>query len=56
MSRGRASTFVSVAPDALARQLATAGPIDDSLIQIVMQTDPLDQFRAVKAVTQAGDE
>ena len=51
MHRGRASTFVSVAPDALARQLATAGPIDDRIVEIVMHNDPLDQFRAVKAVT-----
>ncbi len=51
MHRGRASTFISVAPDALARQLATAGPIDDSIVQIVMHNDPLDQFRAVKSVT-----
>lgn len=51
MHRGRATTFVSVAPDALARQLATAGPVDDSIVQIVMHNDPLDQFRAVKSVT-----
>jgi len=53
MHRGNASTFVSVAPDALARQLATAGPIDDRVVQIVIHTDPLDQFRAVKEVTEA---
>lgn len=53
MHRGDASTFVSVAPEALARQLATAGPIDDRVVQIVIHTDPLDQFRAVKEVTEA---
>ena len=53
MHRGNASTFVSVAPEALARQLATAGPIDDRVVQIVIHTDPLDQFRAVKEVTEA---
>lgn len=53
MHRGNASTFVSVAPEVLARQLATAGPIDDSVVQIVIHTDPLDQFRAVKEVTEA---
>jgi hypothetical protein len=53
MHRGNASTFVSVEPDVLARQLATAGPIDDSVVEIVIHTDPLDQFRAVKEVTEA---
>jgi hypothetical protein len=54
MHRGRASTFVSVEADALARQLATAGHIDDTLVRIVIHTDPLDQFRSVKEVTEAG--
>jgi hypothetical protein len=53
MRRGRASTFVSVTPDAVARQLAAAGPIDDDAVRIVIHTDPLDQFRAVKSVTEA---
>jgi hypothetical protein len=53
MRRGRASTFVSVAPEAVARQLAAAGPIDDNAVRIVIHTDPLDQFRAVKSVTEA---
>ncbi len=53
MSRGRATTFVSVAPDAVARQLAAAGPIGDNAVRIVIHTDPLDQFRAVKNVTEA---
>ena len=53
MRRGRASTFVSVTPDAVARQLAAAGPIGDNAVRIVMHTDPLDQFRAVKSVTEA---
>lgn len=51
MSRGRATTFVDVTPEAFARQLATAGPINDDIVQIVMHNDPLDQFRAVKSVT-----
>lgn len=52
MRRGRASTFVSVAPEAVARQLAAAGPIGDNPVRIVIHTDPLDQFRAVKGVTE----
>jgi len=52
MRRGRATTFVSVSPDAVARQLAAAGPIGDSAVRIVIHTDPLDQFRAVKSVTE----
>jgi hypothetical protein len=35
----------------LARQLAAAGAIDDGSGRILIDTDPLDQFRAVKAVT-----
>ena len=53
MRRGRASTFVAVAPEAVARQLAAAGPIGDSAVRIVIHNDPLDQFRAVKSVTEA---
>jgi hypothetical protein len=52
MQRGRASTFVSVTPEAVARQLAAAGPIGDNAVRIVLHTEPLDQFRAVKGVTQ----
>jgi hypothetical protein len=51
MRRGRATTFVSVTPEAVARQLAAAGPIGDNAVRIVIHTDPLDQFRAVKTVT-----
>lgn len=52
MRRGRASTFVSVTPEAVARQLAAAGPIGDDVVRIVIHTDPLDQFRAVKGVSE----
>ncbi len=51
MRRGRANTFVTVGPEAVARQLAAAGPIGDNAVRIVIHTDPLDQFRAVKKVT-----
>ena len=53
MRRGRASTFVTVTPEAVARQLAAAGPIGDNAVRIVIHTDPLDQFRALKSVTEA---
>jgi len=52
MRRGRANTFVTVTPEAVARQLAAAGPIGDNPVRIVIHTDPLDQFRAVKSVTE----
>jgi hypothetical protein len=48
MSRGRLTSFVSVEPDALARQIAAAGPTTDDILEIVVGTDPLEQFRAVK--------
>lgn len=53
MRRGRASTFVAVTPEAVARQLAAAGPIGDRAVRIVIHSEPLDQFRAVKSVTRA---
>jgi hypothetical protein len=53
MRRGDATRFVEVAPDVFARQLAAAGAIDDRVVRITTDTDPLDQFRAVKAVTGA---
>lgn len=52
MHRGRASTFVSVTPEAVARQLAAAGAIGDHAVRIVIHSEPLDQFRAVKSVTE----
>ena len=52
MRRGRANTFVTVTPEAVARQLAAAGPIGDNPVRIVIHTDPLDQFRSVKSVTE----
>ena len=52
MHRGRASTFVSVAPETIARQLAAAGASGDGAVRIVIHSEPLDQFRAVKSVTE----
>jgi hypothetical protein len=51
MQRGDATEFVDIAPAALARQIASAGVIDERAVQITIDTDPLDQFRAVKSVT-----
>jgi hypothetical protein len=51
MRRGDATEFIDIAPDALARQIASAGVIDERAVRITIDTDPLDQFRAVKSVT-----
>ncbi len=51
MQRGDATEFVDITPWALARQIAAAGVIDERAVQITIDTDPLDQFRAVKSVT-----
>ena len=48
----RAELRSPVRLEAVARQLAAAGPIGDSAVRIVIHTDPLDQFRAVKSVTE----
>jgi hypothetical protein len=52
MDRGAVSGFISVSPELLAQQIAAAGAIDDPVVQITIDTDPLDQFRAVKQVTE----
>jgi cell division protein FtsL len=51
MRRGDVTEFLDVDPQLLARQIAAAGVIDDRAVRIAIDTDPLDQFRAVKAVT-----
>lgn len=51
MVRGDAGTFVEVDPMVLARQLAAAGYFEDDGGQIIVQNDPLDQFRDVKSVS-----
>lgn len=51
MRRGSTGTFVEVDPMQFARQLAAAGALDDRAVQIIIDTDPLDQFRDVKSVT-----
>jgi len=52
MERGDASEFVEISPLLLAQQIASAGIIDERAVRITIDTDPLDQFRAVKAVTE----
>jgi hypothetical protein len=51
MERGDTGEFVSVTPEALARQVAAAGAIGGGTSQVIIDTDPLQQFRDVKAVT-----
>jgi len=50
MGRGESSDFVAVSPEAVARQLAAAGTLD-ATSRVIVDTDPLQQFRDVKAVT-----
>lgn len=52
MRRGDATEFLDVGPALLARQIAAAGVIDERAVQITIDSDPLDQFRAVKSVTE----
>lgn len=52
MRRGDATEFLEVGPELLARQIAAAGVIDERVVQITIDTEPLDQFRAVKSVTE----
>ncbi len=51
MVRGDSSDFVRVTPEAVARQLAAAGSLADATSRVIIDTDPLQQFRDVKAVT-----
>ena len=51
MERGPNGDFIEIHPDQLARQLAVAGAVDDGPAHVIIGSDPLDQFRDVKAVT-----
>ena len=51
MRRGPNGEFVEVSAQQLARQLAAAGVIDEGAIQIVVSSEPLEQFRDVKSAT-----
>lgn len=52
MQRGDATEFIDISPQMLAAQVAAAGVVDNRTVQITTDTDPLDQFRAVKSVTE----
>jgi hypothetical protein len=51
MERGDTGEFIRVTPEAVARQIVAAGSIDDGTVRVIVETDPLQQFRDVKAVT-----
>ncbi len=52
MERGDTGEFVRVTPESLARQIAAAGSVDGGNSQVIIDSDPLEQFRDVKAVTE----
>jgi cell division protein FtsL len=51
MVRGTTNEFVSIDPDALARQIAAGGVVSGDVVRVLDDADPLDQFRDVKAVS-----
>jgi len=51
MVRGEASRFVAIDPMALAIQIAMAGATDEDVARVIIESDPLDQFRDVKSVS-----
>lgn len=51
MVRGDTSQFVQIEVEALARQIAAGGAVTDDPVKIIDATDPLEQFRDVKAVS-----
>lgn len=51
MVRGTTSDFVLIDPSDLARQIAAGGAAATDTVRILDDTDPLDQFRDVKAVS-----
>jgi len=51
MHRGSNGEYIEVTAQQLARQLAAAGSIDETAVQIIISSEPLDQFRDVKSVT-----
>ncbi len=52
MRRGPNGEFIEVNAQQLARQLAAAGNVDENAVQIIVNSEPLDQFRDVKSVTE----
>lgn len=53
MRRGSNGEYIEVSASQLARQLAAAGSIDEGVVQVIINSEPLDQFRDVKSVTAA---
>jgi hypothetical protein len=51
MERGDSGAFVRITPEALARQIAAAGASDGGTTRVIVDSDPLQQFRDVKSVT-----
>ncbi len=51
MVPGDTGTFVELDPWRLARQLAAAGMVDDQARDVIIDTDPLEQFSDVKRVS-----
>ncbi|MBG7604402.1 MAG: hypothetical protein IZT58_07180 [Actinobacteria bacterium] len=51
MRRGSNGEFVEVSAQQLARQLAAAGVVNVGAVQIIVSSEPLEQFRDVKSVT-----
>ncbi|MDG2234584.1 MAG: hypothetical protein P8L16_12200 [Ilumatobacter sp.] len=51
MGPGDTGTFVELDPWQLARQLAAVGVVDDQSRDVIIDTDPLEQFSDVKRVS-----
>ena len=51
MVRGASSEFLRITPQQLAVQLAAAGAIEDDAVEIIVDFEPLEQFRDVKSVS-----
>jgi len=53
MRRGANGGYIEVPAQQMARQLAAAGSIDETVVRIIVNSEPLEQFRDVKSVTAA---
>ena len=51
LTRAEQPRFVEVDKWALAIQLAAAGPVTDTLAEVMVGADPLDQFREIKSLS-----
>ena len=52
MVRGASSKFLRITPQQLAVQLAAAGSIEEDAVEIIVEFEPLEQFRDVKSVSE----